>query len=183
MVQVQDKQVYLNGAVAIIRAGGWTLGNITNETSFDQHGHLCVSRAQRRTRAGHQCINTDRIAVGGSSSGSNLAAVLALKAPSLSPPILLVFQLLIIPVTGNTIPLIGASLPSTWATNAHTPGSPPLAWSGSGPTTSRALRTSMTGPPRPSSRRARSWPPPRTPGLASASATGCVGRASCMLQA
>ena len=37
-----------------------------------------------------------------SSSGGNLAAILALKAAQLQPPIPLVFQLLIVPVTDNT---------------------------------------------------------------------------------
>ncbi|KAF5378526.1 hypothetical protein D9615_007051 [Tricholomella constricta] len=188
--QVRDEQVYpmfhiinVHGAVATIRAGGWTLGNIASETSFVTNMGVraksvvvsvgyrlapenpypaaiddAIDTLQWFVRSGAQelGINTDRIAVGGSSSP-------------------LEFQLLIVPVTDNTIPLIDASLPSTWATTPTPPSSPPRAWPGSGPTTSRAPRTSTTGPPRPSSRRARSWPPPRAPGSASASATGFCG--------
>ncbi|KAJ7505437.1 alpha/beta hydrolase fold-domain-containing protein [Mycena galericulata] len=66
-------------------------------------------------------IDTTRIAVGGSSrhhlcSGGNLAAILALKAAEATPPIPLVFQLLIVPVTDNT-----ASVENLWAENALTP--------------------------------------------------------------
>ncbi|EPQ60666.1 hypothetical protein GLOTRDRAFT_102407 [Gloeophyllum trabeum ATCC 11539] len=46
-------------------------------------------------------VNTKRIAVGGSSSGGNLAAILALKAAEMTPPIPLVFQMLFVPVTDN----------------------------------------------------------------------------------
>ncbi|KAJ7758524.1 alpha/beta hydrolase fold-domain-containing protein [Mycena maculata] len=61
-------------------------------------------------------IDTARISVGGSSSGGNLAAILTLKAAEASPPIPLIFQLLIVPVTDNT-----ASVDNLWAENALTP--------------------------------------------------------------
>ncbi|PPR01065.1 hypothetical protein CVT26_016012 [Gymnopilus dilepis] len=78
-------------------------------------------------------INPNRIAVGGSSryilifyqkcnlikdkfSGGNLAAILALKAAQAQPPIPLLFQLLIVPVTDNT-----ASVSDLWADNALSP--------------------------------------------------------------
>ncbi|KAF5373468.1 hypothetical protein D9615_009421 [Tricholomella constricta] len=144
-------------ALLYFHGGGWTLGNISSETSFATNMAVraksvvvsvdyrlapenpypaavddAIDALQWLVRSGAQelGINTDRIAVGGSSSGGNLAAVLALKAPSLSPPIPLTFQLLIVPVTDNTIPLIDASAPSTWATNAHTPWLSParMAW-------------------------------------------------------
>lgn len=49
-------------------------------------------------------------------SGGNLAAILALKAADAQPPIPLVFQLLVVPVTDNT-----ASVSDRWAENQHTP--------------------------------------------------------------
>lgn len=49
-------------------------------------------------------------------SGGNLAAILALKAPSFSPPIPITFQLLHVPVTDNT-----ASIDSSWGPNADAP--------------------------------------------------------------
>jgi acetyl esterase/lipase len=79
-------------------------------------------------------IDITRIAVGGSSrqafffasslpgkstsisSGGNLAAILALKAAEATPPIPLIFLLLIVPVTDNT-----ASVDNLWAENALTP--------------------------------------------------------------
>jgi len=63
-------------------------------------------------------INTSRIAVGGSSSGGNLATILALKAASRTPPVPLVFQLLVVPVTDNTASTAPGGL---WAANQHTP--------------------------------------------------------------
>lgn len=52
-------------------------------------------------------------------SGGNLAAILTLYAASLTPVIPLVFQLLIVPVTDNSISPSDPS--STWHTNRHTP--------------------------------------------------------------
>ncbi|KAG6860689.1 hypothetical protein C0995_008602 [Termitomyces sp. Mi166 len=61
-------------------------------------------------------INTSTIAVGGSSSGGNLAAILALKAVERKPPIPLKFQLLVVPVIDNT-----ASVDNLWAANQNAP--------------------------------------------------------------
>ncbi|KAG5650577.1 hypothetical protein H0H81_011764 [Sphagnurus paluster] len=62
-------------------------------------------------------INPSRIAVSGTSSGGNLAAVLALKAPTLLPPIpKLIMQVLIVPITDNT-----ASTATSWASKQHVP--------------------------------------------------------------
>ncbi|KAI0032751.1 alpha/beta hydrolase fold-domain-containing protein [Vararia minispora EC-137] len=109
--------------------GGWTLGNINSENAFSTN--MCkyakcvvvsvdyrlapenpypaavedaVEALQWVHAKGQQllAINPDRIAVGGSSSGGNLAAVIALKSSTLEPPIPLVFQLLVVPVTDNT---------------------------------------------------------------------------------
>ena len=64
-------------------------------------------------------INKEKIIVGGSSSGGNLAAILAIKSKSLSPtPIPINFQLLIVPVTDNTA---SVSTRSGWAKNQYTP--------------------------------------------------------------
>ncbi|KAJ7254345.1 alpha/beta hydrolase fold-domain-containing protein [Mycena haematopus] len=123
--------------------GGWTFGSISAENSFATN--MC-SRAkcvvlsvdyrlapEHRYPAavedaiesldwviknGKSKLNIDitRVAVGGSSSGGNLAAILALKAAEASPPIPLVFLLLIVPVTDNT-----ASVENHWAENALTP--------------------------------------------------------------
>ena len=85
-------------------------------------------------------VDTKRIAVGGSSrhvasgkdiiadadsrgtihSGGNLAAVLTHKAVQLYPPIPLIFQLLIVPVTDNTASASGVPHAS-WRENRHTP--------------------------------------------------------------
>ncbi|KAI3604788.1 putative lipase from carbohydrate esterase family ce10 [Moniliophthora roreri] len=113
--------------------GGWTFGSIDSENSFSTN--MCVrakcvvisvdyrlapehkypiavedavESLQWVIKHGKQVLNVDlnKIAVGGSSSGGNLAAILALKAaePSFTPPLPspLVFQLLIVPVTDNT---------------------------------------------------------------------------------
>ncbi|KAF8208812.1 alpha/beta hydrolase fold-domain-containing protein [Mycena galopus ATCC 62051] len=125
--------------------GGWTFGSISAENSFATN--MCV-RAKcvvlsvdyrlapeyRYPTAVHDAIesldwvlahgkprlniDTARIAVGGSSSGGNLAAILALKAAERAPPIPLVFQLLIVPVTDNTASAAPGGL---WADNALTP--------------------------------------------------------------
>ncbi|KAF9045022.1 alpha/beta hydrolase fold-domain-containing protein [Panaeolus papilionaceus] len=129
--------------------GGWTLGNISSETSFATN--LC-SRAKcvvisidyrlapenpyptavedaidallwaLQNGPEKLGVNLKRIAVAGSSSGGNLATILALKAAepelALSLPGPIVFQLLVVPVTDNT-----ASVESSkgWAENEHTP--------------------------------------------------------------
>ncbi|KAH9046257.1 alpha/beta hydrolase fold-domain-containing protein [Lactarius hengduanensis] len=127
--------------------GGWTLGNINSENAFCTNmckGAECVVVSvdyrlapenpypeavedaiealqwvwvQGASTLG---IDTKRIAVGGSSSGGNLAAVLTHKAAQLYPPIPLTFQLLIVPVTDNTASASGVPHAS-WRENRHTP--------------------------------------------------------------
>ncbi|KAA1471525.1 hypothetical protein DENSPDRAFT_837535 [Dentipellis sp. KUC8613] len=127
--------------------GGWTLGNINSENAFSsnmcKHANSVVVSVDYRLAPEHpypaavedavvslewvrdhakDILNVDptKIAIGGSSSGGNLAAILALKAPSLSPPVKVIFQLLIVPVTDNTADTSGAQQKS-WAENANTP--------------------------------------------------------------
>ena len=57
-------------------------------------------------------------------SGGNLAAIVALKATTLTPPIPLIFQLLVVPVTDNTASLSGKPHVS-WKENANTAWLPP----------------------------------------------------------
>ncbi|KAF7299125.1 Abhydrolase-3 domain-containing protein [Mycena indigotica] len=123
--------------------GGWTFGNISSENSFSTN--MCVRAkcvvisVDYRLAPEHKYptavddavesldwvikngktvlnIDTSKIAVGGSSSGGNLAAILAMKAAEASPPIPLIFQLLIVPVTDNT-----ATVENRWAKNELTP--------------------------------------------------------------
>ncbi|KAF8630550.1 hypothetical protein AX15_002852 [Amanita polypyramis BW_CC] len=131
--------------------GGWTFGRIDSESSFatqmcinakcvvmsvnyrlaPEHPYPiavedAVESLQWAVQHGKEELNIDlsRIAVGGSSSGGNLAAVLALKAPSLTPPLPhpLIFQLLIVPVTDNTSATTSSPSPhASWGTNEHTP--------------------------------------------------------------
>ncbi|KAL4962869.1 alpha/beta hydrolase [Aspergillus stella-maris] len=61
-------------------------------------------------------IDKSRIAIGGTSAGGNLAAVLAMKASLLSTPIQIVFQLLVVPVIDNT-----ATIEGIWKENQHAP--------------------------------------------------------------
>ncbi|KAL4908296.1 Alpha/Beta hydrolase protein [Aspergillus multicolor] len=71
------------------------------------------------SRAGSEILgNVDksRVAVGGTSAGGNLGAVLSMKASLLSPPIPICFQLLVVPVIDNTASVTGA-----WAQNRHAP--------------------------------------------------------------
>ncbi|TFY79656.1 hypothetical protein EWM64_g4355 [Hericium alpestre] len=127
--------------------GGWTLGNINSENAFCTN--MCkyancvvvsvdyclapenpypaavedaIESLQWVNQNGKELFGADvnKIAVGGSSSGGNLAAIVALKAPALSPAIPLVFQLLIVPVTDNTASVSGESHVS-WTENANTP--------------------------------------------------------------
>ncbi|THH19723.1 hypothetical protein EW146_g1491 [Bondarzewia mesenterica] len=126
--------------------GGWTLGNINSENSFStnmcRHARCVVVSVDYRLapenpypaavddaveslqwvwKDGKTTLGIDskQIAVGGSSSGGNLAAILAHKAALSSPSIPLVFQLLIVPVTDNTASESGETQPS-WAENKHT---------------------------------------------------------------
>ncbi|KAH0584741.1 hypothetical protein H2248_008013 [Termitomyces sp. 'cryptogamus'] len=123
--------------------GGWTLGNITSETSFATRmavgAHCVVISVDYRLApenpypaavedaidaldwvmqngANSLGINTSRIAVGGSSSGGNLAAILCLKAAERNPPTPLVFQLLVVPVIDNTV-----TVDNSWASNQNSP--------------------------------------------------------------
>jgi len=64
-------------------------------------------------------VDLNRIAVGGSSSGGNLAAVVALTGPTLNPPVPILFQLLIVPVVDNTASPSGEPYTS-WRENALT---------------------------------------------------------------
>jgi len=127
--------------------GGWTLGNINTANGFCTHicktvKSVVVSVDYRlapenpypeavedavetlqwvwQQGASTLGIDTNRIAVGGSSSGGNLAAVLTHKAAQLYPPIPLTFQLLIVPVTDNTASASGVPYAS-WNENEHTP--------------------------------------------------------------
>lgn len=126
--------------------GGWTLGNIDSETSFitqmvniancvvvtvnyrlapeDRYPaavedsieslHWVVNQGPKEI-----AINPNRIAVGGSSSGGNLAATVTLKAVELKIP--LIFQLLIVPVCDNT-----ASADTLWKENENAPWLTPV---------------------------------------------------------
>ncbi|KAI0778246.1 alpha/beta hydrolase fold-domain-containing protein [Trametes elegans] len=126
--------------------GGWTLGNINAENAFSTN--MC-NRARAVVvsvdyRLGPEQpypaaiedaveslywvynqgketlgINPSRIAVGGSSSGGNLAAIVAHKAALSEPPIPLTFQLLVVPVTDNTASTTDDRYPS-WKENANT---------------------------------------------------------------
>ncbi|KAK0218702.1 alpha/beta hydrolase fold-domain-containing protein [Armillaria fumosa] len=122
--------------------GGWTFGNINSENSLATnmcvHAKCVVISVNYRlapedkyplavedaiesldwvVKSGKSELNIDttRIAVGGSSSGGNLAAILTLKAAEKQPPIPLIFQLLIVPVTDNT-----ASVENLWKENENT---------------------------------------------------------------
>ncbi|KAJ7645477.1 lipase/ esterase [Mycena polygramma] len=132
--------------------GGWTFGSIDSENSFATkmcNGAQCVVLAvdyrlapenpypaavddavktldwviENHTKGNKLNIDIKRIAVGGSSSGGNLAAILTLKAAeakNLQFPLQfpLVFQLLIVPVTDNTA---HAEKDGLWETNKDTP--------------------------------------------------------------
>ncbi|KAI0936405.1 hypothetical protein AcV5_004555 [Taiwanofungus camphoratus] len=127
--------------------GGWTLGNINTENAFSTH--MCTrancvvvsvdyrlapeipypAAVEDAVEALHWVynngkaqlgVNVNKIAVGGSSSGGNLAAVLTHKAALSVPPIPLLFQLLVVPVTDNTASPSGTPYKS-WAENANTP--------------------------------------------------------------
>ncbi|KIY52688.1 hypothetical protein FISHEDRAFT_69504 [Fistulina hepatica ATCC 64428] len=126
--------------------GGWTLGNISSENSFCTNmcsrAKCAVVSVDYRLAPEHPYpaavedavealkwvhgkgeslgFNVKKIAIGGSSSGGNLAAVAALRAPSLDPPVPLVFQMLIVPVTDNTADVSGVPHVS-WKENIYTP--------------------------------------------------------------
>lgn len=64
-------------------------------------------------------INSQRIGLGGTSAGGNLAAILSLKATLCTPPIPIQFQLLVLPVIDNTATV--AEGQGVWAQNQHSP--------------------------------------------------------------
>ncbi|KAG7086599.1 hypothetical protein E1B28_002544 [Marasmius oreades] len=136
-------------AFIFFHGGGWTFGNINAENSFctnmcihakcvvlsvdyrlaPEHKYPAavedaVESLQWVIKSGEEILNIDvtKIAVGGSSSGGNLAAILALKAsePSFMPslPSPLIFQLLIVPVTDNTATADPGGL---WESNKFSP--------------------------------------------------------------
>ncbi|KAF5350502.1 hypothetical protein D9756_008499 [Leucocoprinus leucothites] len=134
------------GMLSESHSSGWTLGNIDSETSFitqmvniancvvvtvnyrlapeDRYPaavedsieslHWVVNQGPKEI-----AINPNRIAVGGSSSGGNLAATVTLKAVELKIP--LIFQLLIVPVCDNT-----ASADTLWKENENAPWLTPV---------------------------------------------------------
>ncbi|CAE7151873.1 unnamed protein product [Rhizoctonia solani] len=117
--------------------GGWMLGNIDAENSFSARTCLtakCVvvlvdyrlapehvfpaavddSWAALEWIHEHGAtelgINPSKIAVGGSSAGGNLSAVMTQRAAQRIPPLPIIYQLLIVPVTDNTVQEDGSSL-------------------------------------------------------------------------
>ncbi|GBE78813.1 AB hydrolase superfamily protein [Sparassis crispa] len=127
--------------------GGWTLGTISTGTSFctsmckranclvfsvdyrlapENPYPAAVEDAVEALEWVHTHgkaefgANVLKIAVGGGSSGGNLAAVLTHKAALVNPPIPLCFQLLLVPVVDNTASESGEPYPS-WRENAQTP--------------------------------------------------------------
>ncbi|KIJ59479.1 hypothetical protein HYDPIDRAFT_33167 [Hydnomerulius pinastri MD-312] len=132
-----------------IHGGGWTLGNLDTQASFaarqtkggEEHNCLTITLDYRLApenpypaavidtvdavkwiyENGKAEISADpnKIAVGGSSSGGNLAAIVALKAQELTPPIPIIFQLLSVPVTDNTASETGDVYPS-WSEMQNT---------------------------------------------------------------
>jgi len=128
--------------------GGWTFGNIGAEASFSTNmavgAHCVVISVDYRlapenpypaavedaiealewaVEKGKQelNINVSRIALGGSSSGGNLATILALKNAEKASPVPILFQLLIVPVIDNT-----ASVQDQWEKNQLTPWLTPV---------------------------------------------------------
>lgn len=126
--------------------GGWTLGGIGAEAAFCTNickRAKCVvvsvdyrlapedpypAAAEDAIEAlewlynkGKAEINVDvnSIAVGGSSSGGNLAAICGLKASQLTPPVPIVLQVLLVPVTDNTADASGTTHAS-WRENKDT---------------------------------------------------------------
>ncbi|TFK31340.1 alpha/beta hydrolase fold-domain-containing protein [Crucibulum laeve] len=123
--------------------GGWTLGNISSETTVCTNmcvrANCVVVSVDYRLAPEHPYpaavedavealqwvfnkggkelrVDVKKIAVGGASSGGNLATILALKAAESISAIPLILQLLIVPVTDNT-----ASTKTSWASNQHSP--------------------------------------------------------------
>ncbi|CUA70501.1 hypothetical protein RSOLAG22IIIB_08915 [Rhizoctonia solani] len=121
--------------------GGWVLGNIDTENSFSARTCLTakcvVVSVDYRLAPEHVFpaavddswtaiewiyerganelgIDPLKIAVGGSSAGGNLSAVMTQRAVQRSPPLPIRYQVLIVPVTDNTIQEDGSSLLPTY---------------------------------------------------------------------
>lgn len=134
-----------------LHGGGWTLGNINTENAFSTN--MCkrakcvvvsvdyrLAPEEKYPKAvedaeealywvrdhGKDELNVDlnKFAVGGSSSGGNLAAIVSHKAALANPPIPLAFQLLVVPVVDNTAQPSGVPHKS-WLENANTPSLSP----------------------------------------------------------
>ncbi|KDR66461.1 hypothetical protein GALMADRAFT_162062 [Galerina marginata CBS 339.88] len=130
-------------AIVYFHGGGWTLGGLEAEFAFQTN--MCVRAKCVVVNVDYRLapenpypaavddtvdallwvikngerelgINLTKVAVGGCSSGGNLATILALKAVESQLPINIIFQLLIVPVTDNT-----ASVETSWAENELTP--------------------------------------------------------------
>ncbi|KAL5495416.1 hypothetical protein ACEPAI_879 [Sanghuangporus weigelae] len=130
--------------------GGWTLGNIDTENHFcttmclkarcvvvavdyrlgpENPYPAAVEDAEEAFRwvlergPSELKVNTSKFAVGGSSSGANLAAIITHKAALNDSPTPLTFQLLVVPVTDNTASESGAH--ASWQENKNTPSLTP----------------------------------------------------------
>ncbi|KIY48781.1 hypothetical protein FISHEDRAFT_58692 [Fistulina hepatica ATCC 64428] len=130
--------------------GGWVLGGVSSENHFLTRiceGASCVVVSVNYRHAPEHVfpaavddafeglvwvhdkgaaelgINPKRIAVGGSSSGGNISAVVSHKAATSSPPIPLIFQLMCVPVIDNTLtaesPLWQINKNAPWLTPAR----------------------------------------------------------------
>ncbi|KAG9315599.1 alpha/beta hydrolase fold-domain-containing protein [Chiua virens] len=122
-----------------MHGGGWTLGSLDTHASFAARQckeHRCLTIClDYRLAPEHPYpaavidtvdavkwiyqhgkselnANVNKIAVGGSSSGGNLAAIVSLRAQELDPPIPIIFQLLVVPVTDNVASESGEVYPS-----------------------------------------------------------------------
>jgi acetyl esterase/lipase len=136
--------------IVYFHGGGWVLGSINTENAFATN--LCsrskvvvfsvdyrLAPENPYPAAVHDAwdallwvhtngakelgVDISRIAIGGSSSGGNLASIIAHKAVQASPPISLIFQMLIVPVIDNTASPDSSpdnQYPS-WVENKYTP--------------------------------------------------------------
>ncbi|KAH8682547.1 Alpha/Beta hydrolase protein [Xylariales sp. PMI_506] len=131
-------------ALVWFHGGGWVLGGLGSENSFlrfvCKYVNIAVISINYRhapediypaavedVTAGYQWvvdpenakslgINTARLAIGGSSAGGNLAAVLSLKIASLNIQTKPLLQLLLCPVIDNT-----ATTATAWASSQNAP--------------------------------------------------------------
>ncbi|KAG8791775.1 hypothetical protein FRC12_008118 [Ceratobasidium sp. 428] len=122
--------------LAYFHGGGWVLGNIDTENSFSaracKNSKCAVVSVDYRLAPEdpfpaaiddswtviewiHEHgskeleINPLKIAVGGSSAGGNISAVLTQRAVQRNPPLPIIYQVLIVPVTDNAIEEDGSS--------------------------------------------------------------------------